>query len=120
MTPFIYYTLLYPPPSLATPLTLPYEYHWSPLIASHPTLVTTHRTPTPTTTTRMYSYAQTAVERGLQVIIAGAGGAAHLPGMVTKNDKIPLDTLRLLNPHLLRYAFLIYAFLTPSCYAMPS
>jgi phosphoribosylaminoimidazole carboxylase len=39
------------------------------------TVVSAHRTPT-----RMYSYAQTAVERGLQVIIAGAGGAAHLPG----------------------------------------
>ena len=39
------------------------------------TVVSAHRTPT-----RMYSYAQTAVERGIQVIIAGAGGAAHLPG----------------------------------------
>ena len=41
------------------------------------TVVSAHRTPT-----RMYEYAQTAVSRGLRVIIAGAGGAAHLPGMV--------------------------------------
>lgn len=40
------------------------------------TVVSAHRTPT-----RMYSYAQSAVDRGVQVIIAGAGGAAHLPGM---------------------------------------
>ena len=39
------------------------------------TVVSAHRTPT-----RMYSYAQSAVDRGVQVIIAGAGGAAHLPG----------------------------------------
>ena len=38
------------------------------------TLVSAHRTPG-----RLYDYAETAVERGLKVIIAGAGGAAHLP-----------------------------------------
>ena len=42
------------------------------------TVVSAHRTPT-----RMYSYAQSAAERGIQVIIAGAGGAAHLPGTNT-------------------------------------
>ncbi len=36
------------------------------------------------------SYAQTAVERGLQVIIAGAGGAAHLPGMVAALTPLPV------------------------------
>ena len=41
------------------------------------TVVSAHRTPT-----RMVEYAQTARQRGLKVIIAGAGGAAHLPGMV--------------------------------------
>jgi phosphoribosylaminoimidazole carboxylase len=41
------------------------------------TIVSAHRTPT-----RMYEYATSAVSRGLKVIIAGAGGAAHLPGMV--------------------------------------
>src|ERR1700694_2552113 len=41
------------------------------------TIVSAHRTPT-----RMFEYASTARDRGLKVIIAGAGGAAHLPGMV--------------------------------------
>ena len=49
------------------------------------TIVSAHRTPT-----RMYSYAQTAAERGLQVIIAGAGGAAHLPGMVAALTSLPV------------------------------
>jgi phosphoribosylaminoimidazole carboxylase len=48
-------------------------------------IVSAHRTPT-----RMYSYAQTAIERGLQVIIAGAGGAAHLPGMVASLTSLPV------------------------------
>src|SRR3546814_7581128 len=39
-------------------------------------IVSAHRTPQ-----RLYDYATTAADRGLQVIIAGAGGAAHLPGM---------------------------------------
>ena len=46
-------------------------------IAHEMTIVSAHRTPE-----RMFDYAQTARERGLKVIIAGAGGAAHLPGMV--------------------------------------
>ena len=41
------------------------------------TVISAHRTPE-----RMFEYARTARERGLKVIIAGAGGAAHLPGMV--------------------------------------
>jgi phosphoribosylaminoimidazole carboxylase len=49
------------------------------------TVISAHRTPT-----RMYSYAQSAVERGLQVIIAGAGGAAHLPGMVAALTSLPV------------------------------
>jgi len=49
------------------------------------TVVSAHRTPT-----RMYSYAQSAVERGLKVIIAGAGGAAHLPGMVAALTPLPV------------------------------
>lgn len=48
-------------------------------------IVSAHRTPS-----RMYSYAQTAVERGIQVIIAGAGGAAHLPGMVAALTPLPV------------------------------
>ena len=43
-------------------------------------VVSAHRTPD-----RMFQYAEEAESKGLQVIIAGAGGAAHLPGMVTCN-----------------------------------
>ena len=44
-----------------------------------------HRTPK-----RMVDYAETARERGLQVIIAGAGGAAHLPGMIASETSLPV------------------------------
>ncbi len=49
------------------------------------TVVSAHRTPE-----RMFKYAQTAIERGLKVIIAGAGGAAHLPGMVASITPLPV------------------------------
>ncbi|MCK9402821.1 MAG: 5-(carboxyamino)imidazole ribonucleotide mutase [Chitinophagaceae bacterium] len=49
------------------------------------TVVSAHRTPL-----RMVDYATTAKERGLQVIIAGAGGAAHLPGMVASITTLPV------------------------------
>ncbi len=49
------------------------------------TVVSAHRTPE-----RMFEYAKTAKERGLKVIIAGAGGAAHLPGMVASCTTLPL------------------------------
>lgn len=49
------------------------------------TIVSAHRTPN-----RMYTYAQSAAERGMQVIIAGAGGAAHLPGMVAALTSLPV------------------------------
>ena len=48
-------------------------------------IVSAHRTPE-----RMVEYAQTAHERGLKVIIAGAGGAAHLPGMVAALTPLPV------------------------------
>lgn len=48
-------------------------------------VVSAHRTPD-----LMFSYAETAKERGLQVIIAGAGGAAHLPGMVAAKTELPV------------------------------
>lgn len=48
-------------------------------------IVSAHRTPG-----RMAEYAATARERGLQVIIAGAGGAAHLPGMVAAQTSVPV------------------------------
>ncbi|MBT2989864.1 MAG: 5-(carboxyamino)imidazole ribonucleotide mutase [Candidatus Thiodiazotropha sp. (ex Ctena orbiculata)] len=49
------------------------------------TIVSAHRTPT-----RLYEYARQAADRGLQVIIAGAGGAAHLPGMVAAISPLPV------------------------------
>ena len=49
------------------------------------TVVSAHRTPQ-----RMFDYAQTAKERGMKVIIAGAGGAAHLPGMVASITPLPV------------------------------
>jgi 5-(carboxyamino)imidazole ribonucleotide mutase len=48
-------------------------------------VVSAHRTPQ-----RMLDYASSAVDRGLQVIIAGAGGAAHLPGMVAAATVLPV------------------------------
>ena len=49
------------------------------------TIVSAHRTPD-----RMVDYAKTARERGLKVIIAGAGGAAHLPGMIASLTSLPV------------------------------
>ncbi len=49
------------------------------------TIVSAHRTPQ-----RMHDYATTAVDRGIRVIIAGAGGAAHLPGMVAAMTPLPV------------------------------
>ncbi|MEO0897604.1 MAG: 5-(carboxyamino)imidazole ribonucleotide mutase [Bacteroidota bacterium] len=49
------------------------------------TIVSAHRTPI-----RMVEYAETARDRGLKVIIAGAGGAAHLPGMVASLTTLPV------------------------------
>jgi len=48
-------------------------------------IVSAHRTPD-----RLWSYGKTAVERGLRVIIAGAGGAAHLPGMMASKTRLPV------------------------------
>ena len=49
------------------------------------TVVSAHRTPD-----RMFDYAKEAADRGLKVIIAGAGGAAHLPGMVASLTPLPV------------------------------
>ncbi len=48
-------------------------------------VVSAHRTPD-----LLFEYADTAVERGLKVIIAGAGGAAHLPGMTAAKTRVPV------------------------------
>ncbi|MYL71329.1 5-(carboxyamino)imidazole ribonucleotide mutase [Halobacillus litoralis] len=48
-------------------------------------IISAHRTPED-----MFTYAETALEKGLKVIIAGAGGAAHLPGMVASKTTLPV------------------------------
>ena len=54
-------------------------------VAYEAKIVSAHRTPD-----RLWSYGKGAVERGLQVIIAGAGGAAHLPGMLSSKTRVPV------------------------------
>jgi len=54
-------------------------------VAYEAEVVSAHRTPD-----RLFDYAATAVSRGLRVIIAGAGGAAHLPGMLASKTRLPV------------------------------
>ncbi len=54
-------------------------------VAYETKIVSAHRTPD-----RLWDYGKTAVERGLNVIIAGAGGAAHLPGMMASKTRVPV------------------------------
>ncbi len=54
-------------------------------VAHEVKIVSAHRTPD-----RMFAYAEAAVGRGLRVIIAGAGGAAHLPGMLASKTRLPV------------------------------
>lgn len=54
-------------------------------IAYEKKIVSAHRTPD-----RLWDYGKTAVDRGLNVIIAGAGGAAHLPGMMASKTRVPV------------------------------
>jgi 5-(carboxyamino)imidazole ribonucleotide mutase len=54
-------------------------------VAHEVRIVSAHRTPD-----RLFEYAGTAVGRGLRVIIAGAGGAAHLPGMLASKTRVPV------------------------------
>lgn len=58
-------------------------------------IVSAHRTPD-----RMVEYAKTAVDRGLKIIIAGAGGAAHLPGMVAALTPLPVIGVPVPSRHL--------------------
>jgi 5-(carboxyamino)imidazole ribonucleotide mutase len=60
------------------------------------TVVSAHRTPQ-----RMINYASSAAHRGLKVIIAGAGGAAHLPGMVASVTFVPRNGIEPLRPLLI-------------------
>ena len=54
-------------------------------VAHEAKIVSAHRTPD-----RLWDYGKTAIERGLKVIIAGAGGAAHLPGMMASKTRLPV------------------------------
>ena len=54
-------------------------------VESEARIVSAHRTPD-----RLWDYGKTAVDRGLHVIIAGAGGAAHLPGMMASKTRVPV------------------------------
>src|SRR5437764_12556325 len=54
-------------------------------VAYEKRIVSAHRTPD-----LLFEYAETAAERGLHVIIAGAGGAAHLPGMTAAKTRLPV------------------------------
>ncbi|MBL7545916.1 MAG: 5-(carboxyamino)imidazole ribonucleotide mutase [Bdellovibrionaceae bacterium] len=54
-------------------------------VSFHMEVVSAHRTPK-----KMYEFAQTAVDQGFHVIIAGAGGAAHLPGMIASLTTLPV------------------------------
>jgi 5-(carboxyamino)imidazole ribonucleotide mutase len=54
-------------------------------VAHETRIVSAHRTPD-----LLFEYASTAIERGLHVIIAGAGGAAHLPGMTAAKTRLPV------------------------------
>ena len=54
-------------------------------VAYEKQIVSAHRTPD-----KLFDYAETAVDRGLRVIIAGAGGAAHLPGMTASKTRLPV------------------------------
>ncbi|MDO5055257.1 MAG: 5-(carboxyamino)imidazole ribonucleotide mutase [Pasteurella oralis] len=54
-------------------------------VSYHVEVVSAHRTPD-----KLFSFAETAVEKGYKVIIAGAGGAAHLPGMIAAKTLVPV------------------------------
>jgi 5-(carboxyamino)imidazole ribonucleotide mutase len=58
-------------------------------------VISAHRTPD-----RMFSYAETAAGRGIRVIVAGAGGAAHLPGMLAAKTALPVIGVPIPTKHL--------------------
>ncbi len=64
-------------------------------IASELSVVSAHRTPD-----RLFEFAESAESRGLQVIIAGAGGAAHLPGMMAAKTHLPVIGVPIPTSHL--------------------
>ena len=65
------------------------------LVAYEAKVVSAHRMPDD-----MFAYAETAVERGIKAIIAGAGGAAHLPGMLAAKTIVPVFGVPVASKHL--------------------
>ncbi|WP_293336168.1 5-(carboxyamino)imidazole ribonucleotide mutase [Microcoleus sp. CAWBG58] len=78
-------------PTMSEAIAICEEFHVPCSVA----IVSAHRTPD-----RMVEYAQTAHQRGLKVIIAGAGGAAHLPGMVASLTPLPVIGVPVASRHL--------------------
>jgi 5-(carboxyamino)imidazole ribonucleotide mutase len=64
-------------------------------VAHEAEVVSAHRMPD-----EMFTYAENAIDRGLQVIIAGAGGAAHLPGMLAAKTTVPVLGVPVASRHL--------------------
>ena len=64
-------------------------------VAAELRVVSAHRTPD-----HLFDYAETAAERGIQVIVAGAGGAAHLPGMLAAKTALPVIGVPIPTQHL--------------------
>lgn len=58
-------------------------------------IISAHRTPD-----RLWEYGETVAQRGIQVIIAGAGGAAHLPGMMASKTRVPVLGVPVASKHL--------------------
>jgi 5-(carboxyamino)imidazole ribonucleotide mutase len=64
-------------------------------VASELRVVSAHRTPD-----HLFRYAESAAERGIEVIVAGAGGAAHLPGMLAAKTRLPVIGVPIPTKHL--------------------
>ena len=72
-------------------------------------IISAHRTPR-----EMYDYAETARERGIEVIIAGAGGSAHLPGMTASITDLPVIGVPVPTRHLKGMDSVLYIVQMPS------
>ena len=67
-------------------------------------IISAHRTPT-----RIFEYAKKAALKGIKVIIAGAGGAAHLPGMISSHSNLPVIGVPINNTSLISERFLSFS-----------
>lgn len=78
-------------PTMQAAIAVCYDFE----ISSHVEIISAHRTPA-----RMVEFAQSAHQQGVKVIIAGAGGAAHLPGMVAALSPLPVIGVPVKSRHL--------------------